>query len=507
MRLLGSFSHPTRIRPWTIVGATIGALILAIFLAGVVLIRENERVLDVTEQALRYDIEIEDEGDDLRIAVLDLRHYQRDIMFGGPSNAALASFDQGYADLLEEVADLEALGLAGLGVMMPERFRELAATYYEDFRAATRLYNSDRAAFDAAASDGLRRIEELDRAAGAIDDIGESLAAGSLERVLSAAQDERTILIALMAGVVVVGVALAFSAWRLLSRLDESYAREQAVSTELARALRLRTDFIADVSHELRTPLTVIRGNADIGLTAAKPEVQREALVDISVEASRMSKLVDDLLFLARSDAGRPPLDVEYVSARWLASRLERPAEVLARQHGSCLTTDLQGDGLLQADHVRLEQAALILVDNAARHSTRDACVSLTSRVQHGELALVVADRGAGIPADELPMIFDRFYRVRDRSGRKKSGSGLGLAIARTIVEAHGGSITAESRVGVGTTMTIRLPLVTSISIPDAAPAEIPAPATADNGRRRDQDGEKVDAGPSPRTKPGGGLR
>lgn len=493
-------------RPWTIVGATIGALILAIFVAGVVLIRENERVLDVTERALRYDIDIEDEGDDLRVEVLDLRHYQRNIMFEGPSNDALAIFDRGYADLLEELGDLETLDLSGLGVMMPERFRELASVYYEEFRAATRLYETDRAAFDAAATEAIRRIEELDRAAEEIDDIGESLAAQALERVLSESRDERTILIGLMAGVVVVGVVLAFSAWRLLSRLDESYAREQVVATELARALRLRTDFIADVSHELRTPLTVIRGNADIGLTAANAEVQREALVDISVEASRMSKLVDDLLFLARSDAGRPPLDLEYVSARWLASRLERPAEVLARQHGSCVTTDFQGDGLLQADHARLEQAALILVDNAARHSAREACVSLTARVEQGELSLVVADRGAGIPADELPLIFDRFYRVRDRSGRKKTGSGLGLAIARTIVEAHGGSITAESKVGVGTTMTIRLPLVTSSALPDeVATAELPE--GDDNGRRREHAGDKVDAGPSARTRPGGGLR
>jgi signal transduction histidine kinase len=316
----------------------------------------------------------------------------------------------------------------------------------------------------------------LDRAAEAIDDVGEVLAASSLERVATTAGDERTILIALMAGVVAVGVVLAFSAWRLLSRLDESYEREQAVAAELARALRLRTDFIADVSHELRTPLTVIRGNADIGLTATNGDVQRAALVDISVEAGRMSKMVDDLLFLARSDAGRPQLDLEYVSAQWLASRLERPAEVLARQRGSCLESDFQGDGFLQADHVRIEQAVLILVDNAARHSEAGVCIRLLSRVRDNTLELIVADRGTGIPADELPMIFDRFYRVRDRRGRKKTGSGLGLAIARSIVEAHGGSISAESNVGAGTTMTIRLPLgapAPTAPAPDNVPHQV----------------------------------
>jgi hypothetical protein len=109
-----------------------------------VLIRENERMLAVTRQAVRYDIEIEDEGDDLRVAVLDLRHYQRDIMFEGPSNAALAAFDQGYANLLEEVRDLEALGLSGLTVMM---FRAMATEYSAEFGAATRHYSSDPAAF------------------------------------------------------------------------------------------------------------------------------------------------------------------------------------------------------------------------------------------------------------------------------------------------------------------------------------------------------------------------
>lgn len=459
MNLPTSKLLPILARPWTIVGATIGVLILAILLAGVILIRENERVRDITEQSLGYDVEIEDEGDDLRVAVLDLRHYQRNIMFDGPSNSALAAFDQGYANLLDEVADLQALGTGGLDVITPERFRELSAQYYEDFRVATALYQSDRAAFDAAASEALGRVEALDRAAGEIDETGERLAASSLERVLSAAGDERAILIALTSGVVVVGVVLAFSAWRLLSRLEEGRVREQAVAAELARALRLRTDFIADVSHELRTPLTVIRGNADIGLTASEAAVRHEVLVDIAVEANRMTKLVDDLLFLARSDAGRPPLDLDYVSAKWLLSRLERPAEVLAHQRGSCLETSFQGDGFLELDHARIEQAVLILVDNAARHSHQDTCIHFAARIQRGELALTVADQGAGIAPDELPLIFDRFYRVKERRGRKKNGSGLGLAIAKTIVEAHGGTITAGSKLGLGTTMTIHLPL------------------------------------------------
>ena len=93
----------TRARSWWIVGASIGGLLLAIAIAGIVAIVENERVKDVTERALRYDVEIEDEGDDLRVAVLNVRHHHRNIMFGGPSSAALADFDQAYSDLLEEI--------------------------------------------------------------------------------------------------------------------------------------------------------------------------------------------------------------------------------------------------------------------------------------------------------------------------------------------------------------------------------------------------------------------
>jgi signal transduction histidine kinase len=467
MRLPKTKWNPILNRSWTIAGAAIGLLILAILIANVVLIRENDQVLGLVRQMLQYDIEIEDEGDDLRVAVLNMRHFQRDIMFDGPSNAALAAYDQAYAQLLEELGDLQRLGLTGLDVMDPDRFHELTVRYYEDFRDATGLYYSDPVAFEAASTQALRRIEELDRAAETIDEIGEILAANSLERVSRAAQDERMILIGLTIGVVVAGVALALAAWRLLSRLDESYQREQVAAAELAKALRLRTDFIADVSHELRTPLTVIRGNADIGLTSSETTVQREVLADISVEANRMSKLVDDLLFLARSDSGTPPLDLELVSGRWLVSRLERPADVLARQRGACVETNFHGDGLLEVDHGRIEQALLILIDNAARYTEQGTCIRFSSRVENGEFLLEVTDDGPGISAEDLSMIFDRFYRARNRRGRKKTGSGLGLAIAKTIVEAHGGSIAAESTLGAGTTMTIRLPLA-SLTVTEA---------------------------------------
>jgi signal transduction histidine kinase len=113
------------------------------------------------------------------------------------------------------------------------------------------------------------------------------------------------------------------------------------------------------------------------------------------------------------------------------------------------------------------------MVDNAARHSPTGSCVSLASRVEGGYLTIEVADSGPGIHPEELPHIFDRFYQVKNRRSRKKGGAGLGLSIARTIVAAHGGGITAESTLGAGTRMTIRLPLAAP---PEATEEPVPDP-------------------------------
>jgi len=179
---------------------------------------------------------------------------------------------------------------------------------------------------------------------------------------------------------------------------------------------------------------------------------------------------------LARSDAGMPPLDKELVPARWLVTRLAKPAEVLAQQHASCLTLEVGGDGYLEVDAARIEQAMLILVDNAAKHAPPGSCVGLTSRLRDGDLEIEVVDAGAGIPPEELALIFDRFYQVGHRRTRKRGGSGLGLSIAKTIIEAHAGTINVESSVNGGTRMTICLPLCTpTVPVPAPEPRLVPA--------------------------------
>jgi signal transduction histidine kinase len=281
-------------------------------------------------------------------------------------------------------------------------------------------------------------------------------------------------------------VTLAVSAGRVLARLRALYESEQQSRHQLARALQTKTDFIADASHELRTPLAVILGNAETALAEKDDRLHESSLAAIAAEARRMGKLVDDLLFLARSDAGSPPLDKEYVPARWLVSRLVEPAEMLARQRAACLTTAIEGEGFLEVDPERIEQAILILIDNAARHSPPDRCVTLSSWVERERLAIEVADAGPGITPEELPLIFDRFYQVKNRRSRKKRGSGLGLSIARTIVAAHGGSITAESQLGQGTRMTIRLPMSPSPDL-EGEESATPQPRTILQPLQRDR--------------------
>ena len=446
-------------RAWRVVVASIAALLLAIVIAGVLAINENNRVKEITERAINFDLEVEDEGDDLRVAILDLRHYHRNFLFGDVSPSAMADFDDAYGALREELGELEGIGLADLGYTQPDRIRELTDRYYADFRPALDAAASDPQAFQIASDIGLSRLASMGNAAGEIDELGEQLAEDSLMRVESAARTEQIVLTGLIAGALLIGVTLALSAARVLSRLRSLYEREQRSRHALGRALQTKTDFIADASHELRTPLAVILGNAETALAAGDHQLQAQSLAAIAAETQRMSKLVDDLLFLARSDAGSPPLEREYVPARWLISRLVKPGDMLARQRAACLADDIEGEGFLDVDPERIEQAVMILIDNAARHSPTGACVTLASRVEGDSLAIEVADSGAGIGPAELPLVFDRFYQVRNRRSRKKGGAGLGLSIARTIIAAHGGSITAESKLGEGTRMTIHLPL------------------------------------------------
>ena len=226
----------------------------------------------------------------------------------------------------------------------------------------------------------------------------------------------------------------------------------------LAKELRAKSAFLADISHELRTPLTVIRGNAEVGLEIEREGVHGEVLEEIVRESGSLSRMVEDLLFLARSDSGSLPLDTEMVPVARLLGGLAERAEALVRKHDARLQTALCGEGHLRCDAQRIEQAVLVLVDNAVKYGPPGEPIALSSSTRRGELLIEVSDRGPGIPPEELPRIFERFYRGEDPP--EESGSGLGLGIAKTTAEAHGGSIEAKSYPGEGTRISLHLPLI-----------------------------------------------
>ena len=172
-----------------------------------------------------------------------------------------------------------------------------------------------------------------------------------------------------------------------------------------------------------------------------------------------MLRMVEDLLFLARSDSLSPPFELEPVAVEPFLSDLTKGAEALAQKHGASLTAALAGEGWVRMDPTRIKQAVLALVDNAAKYGPKGERVTLSSATPDGELRIEVEDRGPGIPEEDLPHVFERFYRVDET---RQPGSGLGLSIAATITEAHGGRIEAESRPGEGTRMSLYLPLLTA---------------------------------------------
>ncbi len=225
----------------------------------------------------------------------------------------------------------------------------------------------------------------------------------------------------------------------------------------LERVFNAQRRFVADASHALRTPLTAIRGNAELLLQQRNdPAAEEASLRAIQRETERTARLVSDLLLLAQADAGQK-LDQQPVEMATLLLDVYQQAHV--GSDGVGLALGHEDQGLVLGDPDRLKEVLWILVDNALNYTPTGGRVTLSLYYNSPWVQVSVADTGPGIPAEDLPHIFDRFYRVKGikpRPGRPM-GTGLGLAIARWIVEAHGGHITVESQVGKGTTFTVWL--------------------------------------------------
>jgi len=234
--------------------------------------------------------------------------------------------------------------------------------------------------------------------------------------------------------------------------------------SELRRLETVRRDFVANVSHELKTPLTSISGYAETLLTdEPDPETSRRFLSTILDNARRMQRLVDDLLDLARIEAGRWQPEPEPVNVRDAALEMWNEFAERAGARGVTFETDIApGAETVEVDADALRQVLTNLLDNSLRYTGRGGRIVCRSRREDSGVAISVVDNGAGIAHEHLPRIFERFYRADHSRSREEGGTGLGLAIVKHLVEAHGGRVYAESDRGTGTTVTCWFPLTAS---------------------------------------------
>jgi heavy metal sensor kinase len=250
----------------------------------------------------------------------------------------------------------------------------------------------------------------------------------------------------------------------MLGRLERAF-------TQLAQTLEQQRRFTADASHELRTPLTVIKANTSLALEEERSNAEyRRALEAADRAADTTTRIVQDLLLLARGDAGQLQLEQRPVCLKEL---LERALEPFRRPEFASIAIDFPQPCLaVPGDSHRLLRLFSNLLENAARHTPAAGHITVTARAD-GESAIVrVRDTGEGIAPEHLPHVCERFYRVDTARARRHGGTGLGLAICQSIVEAHGGTLTLESVVGKGTTVTVRLPGALALMDNDSPPAQ-----------------------------------
>ncbi len=236
---------------------------------------------------------------------------------------------------------------------------------------------------------------------------------------------------------------------RLITAFNETLERLEALFETQRR-------FLADVSHELRTPLTAMRGNVD--LIQQTGEADDETLEAISSEVDRMTRMVRDLLLLAQAETGKLPLAQDIVELDTLALEVYQQAKVLA-QDGLNVSLGREDQARVLGDRDRLKQVMLNLTANAIEHTGEGGNVIMEIVCDGLWASFMVSDTGPGIPEELLPNIFERFYRLDPSRVRKASGgTGLGLSIAYWITKSHGGNIEVESKVGVGSTFSMKLP-------------------------------------------------
>jgi signal transduction histidine kinase len=289
------------------------------------------------------------------------------------------------------------------------------------------------------------RLEGLGRAA-------EALAAGDLSRRVDVKGDSDE----------VAQLARRFN--HMADQLADTVAELAAAKQRAEAALRAKRELVANVSHELRTPLASIRGHTE-SLQLRGPdldaETRRTYLEIIYRESEQLSRLIDDLFALSTAEAGALPLVLRPVALGEVADEVVSSIRSVARgERRVTLVTEVEPDmPPALADRQRIAQVVANLVRNAVRHTPQGGLVAVRACRRDEQAVVIVEDTGIGIPADELPHVFERFYRVDPSRDRASGGAGLGLAIVRELVEAMGGEVSAESVVGQGSRFSFSLPL------------------------------------------------
>ncbi|MBQ9535034.1 MAG: HAMP domain-containing protein [Clostridia bacterium] len=247
-------------------------------------------------------------------------------------------------------------------------------------------------------------------------------------------------------------------------RLTETANGLMAVLHDITEQQKLdesRREFVANVSHELRTPLTNIKGYTDTLIESddLDKDTEKRFLGVISGETDRMARIVKDLLTLTRLDYNRMEMSMEPTDLRAITLGIKEAMQIDAENHELTLTQELP-DKLpaVMADKARIEQVITNIVSNAVKYNRPGGSVNISAAVSDAQVDIIVRDTGIGIPKEDLPRIFERFYRVDKARSRASGGTGLGLAISREIMLQHGGDILFDSVFGEGSTVTLRFP-------------------------------------------------
>lgn len=232
--------------------------------------------------------------------------------------------------------------------------------------------------------------------------------------------------------------------------------------SELRRLEQIRSEFVANVSHELRTPLTSIRGYTETLLDGAleEPHAARKFLSSLQNHVNRLQALVEDLLQLSKLESGNVEPEFHACDIGYLAISIEESLEARLRSRNLEFKLENSTTRKARGDEYLLEQVLYNLVDNAIKYTPEGGSITVRAYEQADTICLEVEDTGIGIPAESLPRVFERFYRVDRARSREMGGTGLGLSIVKHAMETHGGKLDVQSVVGKGTKFTLSLPLM-----------------------------------------------